>query len=1710
MKTKLRKRRRGVVLLVVLSLLTLFTLLMVTFIIVAGQYRQSALSAARVGRVDGAPRKLLDNATFALLRDSNDPKNVIRFHSLLFDMYGGDGFVGGVRGVGNAGAFAGASDGTGGNFFDLRMEVLPVPFVPANAREPVDLEGNYYPLSFVDGYYNGCVLTVVSSSVALGRSFRVVDYQAPPIASGPDPTQHVFRLLPIARSGEQSTVRPYTEDSNANGILDPGEDANNNGKLDSDRVIINGRPFNGTGFGYDSSAASADPKLNPAYALQPNQLLQTNATELANFVSGDADESYDAVDFQNMALAGIIPTVTTTAPDGVVVVPSFHRPELVNYWVANDPTQLERAIMRPMPWNHPDFDGSNPQLTLAKNPTAAQTTAFLSRLAGVDPLSPTTRINPWDVDNDGDRIADSIWVDLGFPAQTMPDGKQVRPLFAFLCTDLDGRINLNTAGSAGHLTGVLAKNATTNLLRNESSSSLPIGAGLGPAEINPGYSTTSSYPLFRNANSTDQYYTMLASRYGANQRPGANGMDTFASVKLFEFPTNYFTGTTGKAYNNPPDLFGELAFGLDYRGQPTYDTPDVTRTDLLSNSPYEFDVTDMQRGRADNPFTVAELERVLRFNDPSARLLPNRLTNLGGIAGNASRRRSVTTESFDVPVPPVLSPRELRSGFASTTNWQTQFPSYNSGRPLHVADLLAARLTVGGVAQADINSELAKMLSWDLRAGTRMDVNRPFGNGLDDNGNGVVDEHGPTSADQLEADPTSPEQIWAAGTYFDHDNDGNTSTTETNAYLARYHFAKHLYVLAMTLKEAGVDIGFDGNGPNAATETARGLAQWAVNVVDFRDADSIMTPFEYDPNPFNGWDVDGDITTDDATFGTDGLDNDGDGAIDEQDEQDRAARVTADRASLPNTIVWGCERPELLITETLAYHDRRTEDLADPEDTTTRTDTMGNVIGETDFEAGTGANDFDQRLRPRGYAYVELFNPWSAAEERKPAELYGTGPGPSTQGVALSRLAGTSPVWRLAVTDTGTDDLDDPTLSAPPAIERVVYFAAGGVTPGGAVSYTAPAGTGIARILPGRHAVVGTYHLTQDEVNPIDGNTDGVNEFVALIGRRNDPATINDFSQTRRIAMRAGSNPLENWFHVFDDGQTPTWMPPPSVTPTSAAYIANMQAPVTIPIFNFNISEVPAPATDPDGVAFGGVPPGSSVHPNTGELIYTKAFDVPFDDARFPTDTTRLDEKRVHLQRLANPLLAYHATNNPYRTVDRMNFDLTVFNGMAGSSGPDIPKNGPGTTFSSRERGNAASGPTRNLWLDDPTNGTTAPRGTGAGAIGTHYFTEDFVHSLGGLNSSFGTRYLKHFSDSTQTTAPSDELVGAPNSEAGVGPPFSWLTWNNRPFVSQHEMMLVPQSRSSRLLREYSMVNTTADMYDGSTGDRQCGHLLNFFATTHFDPSGGSSPPTPGANLYRLFDYTHVPSRFMGTETWLTPGTFASGTGTALLHPPFNRVPSFREPGKPNINTIFEPRVWDAIRGLNSTLMDHNTLVDSRRGYGTAGDAAISLNATVPTFFGNPFRASDAGDLVPVDSMKRAGVESTLLRSSTLSANGAGSTQSQNDGRFAVTSGLPHVEPDRNPYFRYQNMQRLSNLVTTRSNVYAIWVTMGLFEVSVEETSSGSGVYVERLGQEAGRQTGNVKRHRAFYIVDRSIPVAFQPGENHNVDAAILLRRFIE
>ena len=200
-------------------------------------------------------------------------------------------------------------------------------------------------------------------------------------------------------------------------------------------------------------------------------------------------------------------------------------------------------------------------------------------------------------------------------------------------------------------------------------------------------------------------------------------------------------------------------------------------------------------------------------------------------------------------------------------------------------------------------------------------------------------------------------------------------------------------------------------------------------------------------------------------------------------------------------------------------------------------------------------------------------------------------------------------------------------------------------------------------------------------------------------------------------------------------------------------------------------------------------------------------------------------------------------------------------------------------------------------------------------------------------------------------------------------------------------------------------------------------------------------------------------------------------------------------------------------------------VVESRRGYPVPGGYTPSIgnwaqdrqqsvkqmmkiNPEVPTRFARPFRSASSGQLAPhtpgatVNLRPDEEIDSTLLRS-----------RPGNPDRplFEYTSHHPTSDTDRNPYFRYQGLQRLGNLVTTRSNVYAIWITIGYFEV----TPTGgppNPIFPDgyQLGPELGLDTGEINRHRAFYLIDRSIPVGFRRGEDLNSEDTILLRRYIE
>lgn len=88
----------------------------------------------------------------------------------------------------------------------------------------------------------------------------------------------------------------------------------------------------------------------------------------------------------------------------------------------------------------------------------------------------------------------------------------------------------------------------------------------------------------------------------------------------------------------------------------------------------------------------------------------------------------------------------------------------------------------------------------------------------------------------------------------------------------------------------------------------------------------------------------------------------------------------------------------------------------------------------------------------------------------------------------------------------------------------------------------------------------------------------------------------------------------------------------------------------------------------------------------------------------------------------------------------------------------------------------------------------------------------------------------------------------------------------------------------------------------------------------------------------------------------------------------------------------------------------------------------------------------------------------------------------------------------RHPFTDLYPISRLQKLVTERSNVFAVYTTIGLFDY---DAVTGN------VGKEYGVDSGEARRFKAFYVVDRSVPVGFRIGEDHNIENTIIVRRLL-
>jgi hypothetical protein len=244
-----------------------------------------------------------------------------------------------------------------------------------------------------------------------------------------------------------------------------------------------------------------------------------------------------------------------------------------------------------------------------------------------------------------------------------------------------------------------------------------------------------------------------------------------------------------------------------------------------------------------------------------------------------------------------------------------------------------------------------------------------------------------------------------------------------------------------------------------------------------------------------------------------------------------------------------------------------------------------------------------------------------------------------------------------------------------------------------------------------------------------------------------------------------------------------------------------------------------------------------------------------------------------------------------------------------------------------------------------------------------------------------------------------------------------------------------------------------------------------------------------------VFDHLEVPSRFLGTESYVNPSTFSNDPhGMSFgFATPFDTISNYRYPGKININTVLDPKVWNGLMGYYATdtaeSPNFNRWENSRDGSSGSFDYA------------NPYRAAYANNLVPNGVAVVDPVECGLFRK-----GGRGPLFD-----YHPDETVPFADDNRAAYFKYDMRQRLGNLVTSRSSVFAIWITVGYFEVDGQGKLKVHPAGPNRgTGFESGSETGEITRHRGFFMLDRSIPVAFEPGKNHNVDRAVLIKRIIE
>jgi hypothetical protein len=337
-----------------------------------------------------------------------------------------------------------------------------------------------------------------------------------------------------------------------------------------------------------------------------------------------------------------------------------------------------------------------------------------------------------------------------------------------------------------------------------------------------------------------------------------------------------------------------------------------------------------------------------------------------------------------------------------------------------------------------------------------------------------------------------------------------------------------------------------------------------------------------------------------------------------------------------------------------------------------------------------------------------------------------------------------------------------------------------------------------------------------------------------------------------------------------------------------------------------------------------------------------------------------------------------------------------------------------------------------------------------------------------------------------QNTPPSPQFVihtfGRTNTPKPATNVFDWLVHLDRQVISPMELLHVSGFQPHQLTQRFVLSDQLAAM---ATPTDKYQHVVPWF-----DPLATGGAGAPSSNrLYRLFEFLETNNRGAGNPH------------------------ADRHTGKINLNAIWDVETFlalcdaqAAVNGSNRFNLAQvqaiwNAFITARSPSpvlsnglaGLPGPVGLTqleiqavnnqLNPNQPTYLpiaNRPF--------LPLSTGLSPGITATPPDNQNHNVRGINDTLLQQSANPQLRLFEPPAplgggnEATTHPYQRYELLTKIFNNVTTRSNVFAVWITVGFFDWNPA---------TQQLGAEIGRSEGRHVRHRLFSIVDRSNVLAF-------------------